>query len=236
MTSRERSLVGRSVLRAVAVSSLFRRTVREPVVLVLVLAGVVDALSGSPWSHGALLVGVALLLGIDRVRRRRRARALGLREEGPVDGASPEAVEPVPAGGAVAAARLAPRIRFTPVTVIGGVLYAAVVGSFARFSWPMTLAVAVPGVAAVAAAWREPARTGPEPPRIEPAGAVAWATVFVVLGLWELANLLLQPSLTVGSNAHPTISVLTDPILASHLGRSVFLALWLAFGAFLMER
>lgn len=231
MTSHERSLVGRSLLRAAAVGSLFRRTVREPVVLVLVLAGVVDALSGGPWSHGALLVGVAILLGFDRLRRRRRARALGLAEE-----AEAGAVEPVRAGGAVAAAHVAPRIRFTPVTVIGGVLYAAVVGSFARFSWPMTLAVAVPGLAAVAAAWKAPARPGPEPPRIEPAGAVAWATVFIVLGLWELANLLQQPSLTVGSNAHPTISVLTDPILASHLGRSVFLALWLAFGAFLMER
>ncbi|HZP90566.1 MAG TPA: hypothetical protein VFC04_06160 [Actinomycetota bacterium] len=231
MTSHERSLVGRSLLRAAAIGSLFRKAVREPVVLVLVLAGVVDALSGGPWSHGALLVGVAILLGFDRLRRRRRARALGLADEGEGPG---HELEPVRAGGGVAAAHVAPRIRFTPVTVIGGVLYSAVVGSFARFSWPMTLAVAVPGVAAVVAAWNAPARPGP--PRIEPAGAVAWATVFIVLGLWELANLLLQPSLTVGSNAHPTISVLTDPMLASHLGRSVFLALWLAFGAFLMER
>jgi len=60
--------------------------------------------------------------------------------------------------------------------------------------------------------------------------------VFLALALWELAALLLQPSLTSPSAAHPTISTLMDPVLASHLGRSIALLLWLAFGWLLMER
>jgi hypothetical protein len=65
---------------------------------------------------------------------------------------------------------------------------------------------------------------------------VAWILVFVALGLWELTNLLLQPSLTTDSQAHPTLSVLTDPVLGSHLGRSIGLALWLGLGWFLVRR
>jgi hypothetical protein len=86
-------------------------------------------------------------------------------------------------------------------------------------------------VAAGAAVWRR-APGGPE--RLPRAGLVAWAAVFVALGLWELSALLLQPSLTTDSYAHPTISVLLDPVLAGHLGRSVVLSLWLASGWYLV--
>ena len=58
----------------------------------------------------------------------------------------------------------------------------------------------------------------------------------VALGLFELTNLLLQPSLTTDSYAHPTLSVMTDPVLASHPGRSAVLFLWLALGWFLFRR
>jgi len=54
-------------------------------------------------------------------------------------------------------------------------------------------------------------------------------------GLWELTQLLLQPTLTTDSYAHPTISVLTDPVLASHVGRSILLFVWLAVGWFLVR-
>jgi hypothetical protein len=59
--------------------------------------------------------------------------------------------------------------------------------------------------------------------------------VVVALGLWELTQLLLQPSLTTDSRSHPTISVLTDPVLGSHPGRSVLLFAWLAAGWFLVK-
>jgi hypothetical protein len=60
--------------------------------------------------------------------------------------------------------------------------------------------------------------------------------VFVALGLWELTQLLLQPSLTTDSQAHPTLSVLTDPVLGTHPGRSIALFAWAAFGWFLLQR
>jgi hypothetical protein len=60
--------------------------------------------------------------------------------------------------------------------------------------------------------------------------------VFVALGLWELQALLLQPSLTTSSWAHPTLSTLMDPVLASHLGRSISLGAWLLIGGWLLER
>ena len=47
-------------------------------------------------------------------------------------------------------------------------------------------------------------------------------------GLRELAALFLLPSLTTTSYAYPTMSALTDPLLARHLGRSVALATWVA--------
>jgi hypothetical protein len=62
------------------------------------------------------------------------------------------------------------------------------------------------------------------------------AAVFVALALWELGALLLQPALTVDSPAHPTISVLLDPVLGSAPGRSVGFAVWLALGWFLARQ
>jgi hypothetical protein len=233
--SDERSIAGRSLTVAARVGAGFKSLVREPVVVVLVLAGVVDALSGSPWSHGAMLVAVAALLVVDRIRRSRTGRAADGSGVAFGAAATPPSTEEGEAGPS-GLVEVTPRVRFTPLIVVGGVLYAGIVGLFARHSWPVTVAVAIPGIAAVTLAWREPALAGYEPPRLEPSGAVAWATVFILLGLWELANLLMQPSITIGSSAHPTISVLMDPILASHVGRSILLALWLGFGAFLMER
>ena len=49
-------------------------------------------------------------------------------------------------------------------------------------------------------------------------------------GLWELSALVQQPSLTADSYAHPTISSLADPLLGSHPGRSLALAIWLGLG------
>lgn len=179
-----------------------------------------------------MLVAVAVLLGLDAIRRRRREVAEAAETLVPEGGAP---------SGAVVLAATSPtgattRIRPTPTALIGGVLYAAVVGSFARYSWPSTVAVGGLGVAAISSAWRATPQVRTEAMVEEHGGAAAWATLFVVLGLWELANLLLQPSLSTGSYVHPTISVLTDPVLASGLGRSVFLAAWLGLGSFLLER
>src|SRR5262249_61231291 len=99
-----------------------------------------------------------------------------------------------------------------------------------------TVAVLAPAAMPLAFARPGSVRAGPEPEKVGPVGLVAWTSVFLALALWELTSLLLQPTLTTDSYAHPTISVMTDPILASHLGRSVALVAWAALGWFLVER
>jgi hypothetical protein len=88
----------------------------------------------------------------------------------------------------------------------------------------------------VAVGWRGPLRRRPDPGPLPSRGATLWAGVLVAGGLWELLSLLKQPDLTTTSYAHPTISALTDPLLGSHTGRSVALAVWLAVGWFLAGR
>jgi hypothetical protein len=118
----------------------------------------------------------------------------------------------------------------------GGVLYAVVVGSFSRYSWPATVAVAGLGAAVVAVGWRGPRHDRPAPPRPPLAGLALWGAMFVAACLWELWSLLEQPNLATSSYAHPTISTLTDPVLSTWAGRSVVLAAWLGLGWFLVER
>lgn len=202
------------------------RALREPVIPVLVLAGFFDLISGDPVVHGTLLITVALALGLDAVRRRRRERA-GVAADG---------------GGSAAPAtssgfgRVLARVRLSPVALMVGLSYVVIVGTFARYSWPASLAVFAPAALGIGVAWQGPQHPPLEHQKIERSGALVWAAAFVSLGLWELTNLFLQPSLTRGSQAHPTISVLMNPALATHAGRSIFLAAWLAFGLFLLER
>jgi hypothetical protein len=118
----------------------------------------------------------------------------------------------------------------------GGALYAVVVGSFSRYSWPATVAVAGLGAVVVAIGWRGPRHTRPAPPRPPTVGLVLWGVLAVACCLWELWSLLEQPNLATSSYAHPTISTLTDPVLSSWAGRSVVLAAWLGLGWFLVER
>ena len=68
------------------------------------------------------------------------------------------------------------------------------------------------------------------------AGTLAWLAVLVAGCLWELSALLQQPSLTADSYAHPTVSTLTDALLATSPGRSVILLAWVTFGWYLVER
>jgi uncharacterized membrane protein YhhN len=177
------------------------------VVIILILAGIFDWLSGNP-IHSTLLFGAAAALVFDAVARRvpvtgnRRAKTSG-----------------------------APVLAM----LVSALAFAILVGGFHRYSWPATIAIVVPGAVALAMAWRGSIRHTELGP-LKLGGVVAWVSLFISLGLFELANLLLQPSLTTDSYIHPTLSVLTDPVLASHLGRSIVLSLWLAFGWFLLER
>ena len=206
---------------------------RDPVIVVFLLAGTFDVLSDDRVIDGAALFAVALALGWDVARRAHaeHANTDAVRSTGedPVRRPPGEIAEPTPSFRGRA------NLRLSTVAAITGLVYATLVAGLTRYSWPATVAVGTPAATAVAIVWRRPAGDETALRRIPPAGALAWVSVFVALALWELAALLLQPSLTTDSWAHPTISVLMDPILASHLGRSVVLSLWLASGWFLLR-
>jgi hypothetical protein len=179
----------------------------SPVVGILLLAGLFDGLSGNPVGS-VLLVGVGLALARSRV-------------EADAD----EVVEAAPRSRSVAERCL----------IAGAIVaYAVVAGAPARVSWPATVAVALAGITVLVIAARSRTRRPVPPPR--PVGAAMWAGVLVSIALWELINLLLQPSFTTGSYAHPTLSVLADPILAGGVGRSAAMAVWLTAGWYLVER
>jgi len=192
--------------------------------VILILAGTFDGLSGN-WPHAILLYAVAVALGRDAVRR----RAVPPPELAAMPPSDVSAIESL--------RRQARRLVALPVLLVAILTYAVVVGGFARYSWPATIAVIIPGAVVLALNWNGPLRRPSEtPPPVGTVGTVAWLSVFIGLGLWEFTQLLLQPSLTTDSWQHPTISVLSDPILATHPGRTIGLIMWLLFGWFLLDR
>ena len=203
----------------------------EPVVVVLLLIAFFSALVGKT-INSLLLLLAAAALGWDTARTRWRPAA--------------------PGGGAAAAASGWNRLPQSqpgrePVTVsrrrlcvlagfTAAALYAWVAGSFTRYSWPATVAVTGLAVIVVTTGWRGPLRPRADPGRLPAPGTALWADLVTAGSAWELAAFFQQPSLRTASYAHPRISALTDPLLASHTGRSAVLAAWLAVGWFLVRR
>jgi hypothetical protein len=204
-----------------------RRVGREPLILILITAGIFEILSGDPISHGVLLFLAAGIVAREQGRRRGDGPSL---PSGRLGTSIPQ--HDAASAGLLGVARTIPR----PAGLAIAAAYAAIVGGFARFTWPMTVAILIPGGLALAAAWGD---RSPRPPRPRVArwGLVAWASVLVALGLWELTQLLLQPSLTVNSYAHPTISYLMDPLLNQHrVDRSLAIFAWLSLGWVVVDR
>jgi hypothetical protein len=200
---------------------------REPVVWVLLAIAFFTAISGKP-VDGVLMLIVAAGLIFDTGRRALRHQETGrgpAARRGAEAGAAPSAL----AGGR--RRRLA-----VAALVAGGAAYAGVLGSFSRYSWPATAGIVALGTVVVAIAWHGPLRDRPPGGRLPVVGTLAWVAVLVAGCLWELGALLQQPSLTTDSYSHPTISTLTDPLLATSPGRSVLLVAWLALGWYLVER
>lgn len=110
-----------------------------------------------------------------------------------------------------------------------GIAYALAAGLCQRFTYPVTLAVGLPGAAALVWAWRTSGPQEAERGRGAP-GTWAWAGLFAAAAVWELVAFACQPGLTVNSAAHPTISVLADPVFAHAAGRAAGIGLWLAAG------
>jgi hypothetical protein len=123
-----------------------------------------------------------------------------------------------------------------PIVGVIAVVYGVVVGSWARFSWPTTVAVFLPGLVLLAIADRAPPRSVRPPPSVSRLGRRAWAALWLALCAWEVIAFTYQPSRTVGSHDHPTLSILMDSVLKSHPGRAITLAVWLAAGWALARR
>jgi hypothetical protein len=194
---------------------------RQPVVAVLLLIALCTAISGKPLD-GVLMVAVAALLIFDTARTRLR-------------GSRPDtATTARPAERRSSGRRCQTWASLAVVAACG--LYAAFVGSFSRYSWPATVAVVAVGCLVVATGWQGPLRHRAALTGTAQRRSWLWGVIVVVGGSWELSSLLQQPHLTTDSYAHPTISALTDPLLAGHPGRSLVLAAWLFVGWLLVSR
>ena len=190
---------------------------RAPVVWILLAIAFFTSISGKP-VDGVLVLIVAVGLAWDAGRRALRHSA----------------AEAAPARPA---ARTGGRRRFAVIALLAAaVVYAGVVGSFSRYSWPATAGIIGLGTIVVVTGWHRPVRARPDGGRLPRAGTLAWLAALVAGCLWELYALLQQPSLTTDSYAHPTISTLTDPLLATSPGRAVDLLGWVAFGWYLVKR
>jgi hypothetical protein len=186
--------------------------IRQPIVAILLVVSFMTVISGKP-VDGLLLFVVATALAMDagaRVEAPEQS-AWGLRDE-----------------------RLPTRVLVPGVTA--AVVYSLTFGSFERYSWPATAGVVGVGASAVVVSWGGPLRRRAVPGKFSPSAIFTWTTLLVLAGLWELIALLGQPNIETGSYAHPTISTLTDPLLAHPLGRAVALLAWLGLGLFLVER
>ena len=200
----------------VTVGSSVRAGARDPIVICLLLAAFFDGISGNA-PHSMLLVGTAVALAVTGARAR-----VGL------------ATDP-PAEGFLARIRDVLTRSSAPLLATVALAFSLVVGWWGRYSWPSTLPLVAVGAVAISLAWGGPLRQGPLEP-VEPVGIVVWGLVIVALAGWEVTNLFLQPSLTTDSYAHPTISVMADPMFGSRIGRTIGLFAWLRVGWGLIRR
>jgi hypothetical protein len=223
----------------------------DPIAGILLLAALFDWISGNP-VHALFLGIVGVALGRETLRRR-RARAVrsspvafpAAEDDRASHSRTPGGVVLIGGGGSIALSRSAQDSDThraatagyrAALFAVGGVVYAVVVASFARYSWPATVAVASLGAAVVTWGWEGRPEAPPSRARLPRRGVIAWAAVFVASALWELSALLMQPTLTTDSPIHPTISVLSDPVLASFAGRIIVLLLWLGAGWYVIRR
>jgi hypothetical protein len=143
------------------------------------------------------------------------------------------------AGGATAArsADAPTALRLTHPThtmitwLLVGLGYALIGGSLRRLTAPAELATLLPGAALVWYAQRPETPRFPAPARIDRAGAVAWGTVAVAFGIWEL-----YAALRGSTPAHPTLSILMGPLIDPPFARAAGYAVWLAAGVWVVRR
>jgi hypothetical protein len=120
---------------------------------------------------------------------------------------------------------------------VAAIVFGLLVGSLQHGSWPVLLALTVPGVlAAVVVLRARPSGevTDPAPTRAPP-GSRTWVVLLIVAALWELSSFVQQPGPTTDSHDHPVLSTLIDPLLVSPWHRAVAIGVWFAIGGRLLR-
>jgi len=112
--------------------------------------------------------------------------------------------------------------------VIGGLLAAALLVLVPRHGLLAGIVVSAVGLAAVAIAWSRPASRTRMPRGRVLRGAILWASITIVLCLWELSSFLLGRYTVDTKIAHPAVSDLLDPAVDTVPGRVVFVVVWIA--------
>ncbi|GAA2016663.1 hypothetical protein GCM10009839_10400 [Catenulispora yoronensis] len=112
-----------------------------------------------------------------------------------------------------------------------GTGYALIAGSLRRLTAPAELATLLPGAALVWYAMRPATPHFPAPDHIDGKGALPWAAVAVVFGIWEL-----YAAVRGSTPAHPTLSILMGPLIDPPFARAAGYALWLAVGVWVVRR
>jgi hypothetical protein len=207
--------------------------IRQPIVAILLMIAFFTVLAGKPLD-GLLLAFVAIALAWDAgMAARQHFVSAGTgspdRAQGSAGSAWPDEAAWRPRAGR-------PRQRHIAIGVTGAVIYSLTVGSFSRMSWPATAGVVGLGAGVVIIGWGGPTRQREIPRPFSRTGVLTWGSLLLAACLWELGALFGQPTLAQSSYAHPTISTLTDPLLATSPGRTAALIGWIALGAFLVER
>lgn len=210
------------------------RRLRDPAAVIITVTGLFHLWRGAPVDGGVFLAVAAVLVASDLVASR-----------GPGTGRLPgRATLPARALAAPRARRLrawdgpqgAMQGRVLRAAAVAGVAagYGWLVSGWVRADWVVWTALAVPGAVAGILAWPQRAAASG---RSRPAGWWAWASVAVLVCLWQLTAYLLQqqPAPDRLYN-HPTVSLFIDPLVGSQPGRGVALAVWLAGGYVLLRR
>jgi hypothetical protein len=137
--------------------------------------------------------------------------------------------------------------------IVSVLAYSWWVTTFQPFTWPIRIAIAIPGVSLLLLAASDRRRRtalrswvaswhlvqderGQEPARlwrrvVWRGGTVAWTLLIVGISIWELVARFHTPR-----SAYPTLSSLSDSVTRVHAVRFLAFVLWLLFGRDLLRR
>jgi hypothetical protein len=114
--------------------------------------------------------------------------------------------------------------------------YSWLAGGLRQNTLPATVAIALPGVAAVWLARHRAPREREQAPDDGKGGMLVWALWLSAFLLWEAGAFFAQESPTIHNPDRPTLSVLVEPILMPQPIRALGYLLWLIGGWRLLRR